>query len=263
LVSPLRSAFPALDPRAIVQELRERVLDELDLEHEATMQRRFHRALRGHPLLTVPAPVMRLSHESVLVSEWLDGVPLWRAPDRDQAAARLVLFAIGGARIGLLPADLHPDDVLVLADGRVAIVDFGATHAVDTARLDAAASALDALAEGDAIALGEALQRLGWFSQTDATAMLALTRDALGELAQPGSVRLDSASVVALGERLRDRRAELIELLLAGRFPASDVLAAVGFAQVFGSIARIGASGSWRELVQAALKDGWAARAGD
>src|SRR5947209_6358582 len=51
LLSPLGAAFPGLDPGPVVKEFRERVLDELDLEHEATMQRRFHRALRNHPFL--------------------------------------------------------------------------------------------------------------------------------------------------------------------------------------------------------------------
>ena len=55
LATPLRSAFPALDPGALLSEVRERVLDELDLEHEAASQRRFHRALRNHPMFFVPS----------------------------------------------------------------------------------------------------------------------------------------------------------------------------------------------------------------
>jgi ABC1 atypical kinase-like domain len=62
------------------------VLDELDLEHESMTQRRFHRALRDHPLLMVPAPVTRLAREGVSVNEWVDGAPLSQAPDRDGAA---------------------------------------------------------------------------------------------------------------------------------------------------------------------------------
>src|SRR5947209_6949105 len=102
LLAPLRAAFPALDAVTVLREVRERILEELDLEHEATMQRWFHRALRGHPLLTVPAPVTRLSHEQVLVSEWVEGVNLWEAADPDLAAARLVSFVLGGARAGLI-----------------------------------------------------------------------------------------------------------------------------------------------------------------
>src|SRR5690242_8522451 len=49
LAGPLASAFPGVDPALVTQEFRGRVLEELDLEHEAEIQRRFHRALRGHP----------------------------------------------------------------------------------------------------------------------------------------------------------------------------------------------------------------------
>ena len=51
LAAPLGSAFPGIDPAAASAEFRERVIEELDLEHEAEVQRLFHRALRGHPFL--------------------------------------------------------------------------------------------------------------------------------------------------------------------------------------------------------------------
>ena len=68
----------------------------------AGIQRRFHRALRSHPFLVVPAPVTRLCDENVLVSEWIEGAPLRHAPDPDQAAARLVAFVSGAVREGLI-----------------------------------------------------------------------------------------------------------------------------------------------------------------
>ena len=49
LIAPLGAAFPAIDAGAILHEVRERVLDELDLENEAVAQRRFHRALAQPP----------------------------------------------------------------------------------------------------------------------------------------------------------------------------------------------------------------------
>ena len=138
LAGPLGSAFPGVDPAAATREFRDRVLEELDLEHEAEVQRRFHRALRGHPFLSVPSPVMRLCHESVLVSEWADGASLWDAPDPDRAAARLVAFGIGAAvTLGVSHADLHPDNVLVGTDGGLTILDFGATRRVDRERVAA------------------------------------------------------------------------------------------------------------------------------
>ncbi len=260
LLAPLAAAFPAVDAHAIAREFRERVLDELDLEHEASTQRRFHRALRGHPFLTVPAPVTRLAHDGVLVSEWIDGVPLAQAPDPDSAAARVVLFAIGAAGSGIVHADLGPGDVLVQADDRVAILDFGATRTVGRDRVDAVACALDAFIAQDLGALGAALERLGWLSADRAGTALELGRHSLASLAGPDPQTLDSNAVLQARGRLFERPQELSELILTGALPPEDLWPARGVAQLFGTIARVGATGPWRELARAALMDGWDAR---
>ena len=191
LAGPLGSAFPGVDPAAATREFRERVLEELDLEHEAEVQRLFHRALRGHPFLSVPAPVTRLCHESVLVSEWADGVSVWDAPDSDLAAARLVAFGIGAAvTIGVSHADLHPDNVLVGSDGGLTILDFGATRRVDRERVAGAIGVLDALAAADGEALG----------QRDGGAGMATRRQRTGrDAARPARARQSCASRAARG----------------------------------------------------------------
>lgn len=259
LLAPLGVAFPALDPVAVVREFRERVLDELDLEHEATTQRRFHRALRGHSFLLVPAPVTRLTHESVLVSEWVDGVALWQAPNPDEAAARLVVFVLGALREGIIHADPHPDDVLVLDDGRLAILDFGATRTVQGERVDSAAAAIEAFAAEDAHQLGTALERLGALPAVLAPTLLDLLAHTLGDLGRPEPARLDSDAVLAARDRLFARPRQLSEVIAAGAMPPEDLWPARGSVQLFATIARVGATGPWRELVRAALRDGWAA----
>jgi hypothetical protein len=262
LLAPLGAAFPALDPGALVREFRERILDELDLEHEATGQRRFHRALRNHPFLVVPAPVTRLAHENVLVSEWVDGTPFWHAGDPDLVAAQLVVFVLGGLKAGIVHADPHPDDVLELADGRVAVLDFGATRTVEPERARASADAVEAFVDDDAEALGRALERLGALPTSHAATALALTQHALGELAGADPVLLDSDAVTAARDRLFDRPRELTELIGAGSLPPEDLWPARGAAQLFAAIARVGATGPWRELTRAALRDGWDASPG-
>ena len=257
LVSPLGAAFPALDPGAVVREFRERVLDELDLEHEATVQRRFHRALRGHQLFAIPAPVTRLSHETVLVSEWVDGTPLSQAPDPDRAAALLVRFVLGSARFGIVHADPDPDDVLVLTDGRMAILDFGATREVGPARFETAAAALDAYLADDVDALGAALERLGALPSTHAATVLDLGTHALADLTGEGPFRLDSDAVLAARDRLLARPEQLGELIGAGALPPEDMWPSRAVAQLFATIARVGATGPWRELVRSAVRDGW------
>jgi tRNA A-37 threonylcarbamoyl transferase component Bud32 len=261
LLAPLGAAFPALDAAAVVREFRERVLDELDLEHEATVQRRFERALRDHPLFVIPAPVTRLARDAVLVSEWVEGVPLSQAADSDQAAARLVVFVLGAAHFGVVHADPEPRNVLVLDDGRLAILDFGATRTVASERVELAASALEAFAADDAEALGDALDRLGALPATDAASALELAKHALGELAGEEPVLLDSSAVVASRDRLLGRGHQLADLLQAGALPPEDLWPARSVAQLFATIARVGAAAPWRELCRAAVRDGWQASA--
>jgi hypothetical protein len=258
LAGPLGSAFPGIDPAAATREFRERVLEELDLEHEAEVQRLFHRALRGHPFLSVPAPVTHLCHESVLVSEWADGVSLWDASDPDLAAARLVAFGIGAAvTVGVSHADLHPDNVLVGPDGGLTILDFGATRRVDRERVAAAIGVLDALADADGEALGHAMAALGWLPAANGPAAMQLARHALGELRVPGRTRLDDAAVLAARDRALDQPQLIGELLVAGSPPAEDLWPARGFAVMFSTIARIGATGDWVALLRTALTEGW------
>jgi predicted unusual protein kinase regulating ubiquinone biosynthesis (AarF/ABC1/UbiB family) len=260
LLPALGAAFPMLDAGAILHEIRERMLDELDLEQEAVVQRRFHRALRDHPALTVPAPVTRLAGESVLVSEWVDGVPLANAPDPDRAGAQLVVFAIGAARSGMIHADLGRDDVLVHADGRLAILDFGATRTVDPDRVSAVAALVEAFVREDNEALADGLATLGWLSPAHAGTAAALARHTLAEFAGPDPVRLDSDAVTAAGERLLSRPEALSEIIGAGTLAPEDLWPARGISQLFGTIAQIGATARWRELTRAALRDGWSAR---
>jgi hypothetical protein len=261
LVVPLGRAFPALDARAVLEEFRERVLDELDLEQGASAQRRFHRALRRHPWLMIPAPVMALARDGVLVSEWVDGIPLWRASDPDQAAARLVQFALGGAAAGIVHAGPDPDDVLVLPDGRLAMLGFGAWADIDPDRVALVAVALHGFLARDVEAFGGALEQLGWLPRGCGATALRLIDDGLGGLAGPGPARLDSDAVLAARDRLLDRPEAIVELILAGALPPQDLWPARGVAQLFATIARVGATGDWRGLALTALRDGWQAPA--
>lgn len=259
LLSPLGAAFPAIDAGALVREFRERVLDELDLEHEAGSMRRFQRALRSHPQLRIPAPVTSLSRDEVLVSELIEGRPLAEAEqgERDWAAALLVRFTAGGLAAGIVHADPDPRDVLVLDDRRLAILDFGAVAIPQLARVQALAGAIDAFASGERSAFRAALEELGALSGEHALAAWELLTEVLGEFAGPDPVRLDSAAVVRLRERAEAMPGRVAEVLTHGSLAPADLWPARALVQLFATIARVGATGSWRELLREALRDGW------
>lgn len=128
--------LPGLDARALIRELRERMLEEVDYRAEADHQRAFAAAYADSADLRVPAVVA--SAPKVLVSEWVDGVPLGRHVDtpvadaadqarRDRYAHTIVETMFSSpSTVGRLHADPHPGNFLVLPDGRLAMIDFGA-----------------------------------------------------------------------------------------------------------------------------------------
>src|ERR1017187_2577078 len=123
--------MPGLDVKPLLDELRDRVVEELDYRLEATSQDAFAEAFAGDPDIFVPPTVAATDH--VLVSEWMDGTPLARIiaegtqDQRDRAGLLLVrLLFSGPARAGLLHADPHPGNFRLLDDGRLGVLDFGA-----------------------------------------------------------------------------------------------------------------------------------------
>jgi predicted unusual protein kinase regulating ubiquinone biosynthesis (AarF/ABC1/UbiB family) len=257
LITPLRAAFPAVDARPVLREVAERVRDEFDLEHEAANARRIHRRLRGHPRLVVPAPVTRLAGAEVLVREWIDGTALEAADAPDRPAAALVEFVLGGCAAGIMNAGVTAEDVLVCADGRVAVLDHGTCCAVDRGRLPRALAALEALLAQDGERLADALAGLGWLAREHAPEAMAVVREALGELLGAGPVRLDAAAVRDAGRRVASRRDRALGLVRSGALAPADVWPARGVAQLFATIARVGATGAWSQLARQSLDRGW------
>ena len=123
--------MPGLEVKPLLDELRDRVAEELDYRMEARSQQAFADAYAGDPEICVPPVVMGTDH--VLVTEWMDGTPLSKIisdgtkEERDLAGILFTRFLFSGpARAGLLHADPHPGNFRLLADGRLGVLDFGA-----------------------------------------------------------------------------------------------------------------------------------------
>jgi predicted unusual protein kinase regulating ubiquinone biosynthesis (AarF/ABC1/UbiB family) len=122
---------PGMDPQAIGKEIRDRIEDELDYELEAGNQRALARIFRGHPFIVVPDVVTSLSHQRVMVSEYVHGtgfeeLKLYPQEDRDRIGEILFRFYFGCLyRLHQFSGDPHPGNSLLLEDGRMAFLDFG------------------------------------------------------------------------------------------------------------------------------------------
>jgi predicted unusual protein kinase regulating ubiquinone biosynthesis (AarF/ABC1/UbiB family) len=123
--------MPGLDVKPLLDELRARVVEELDYRLEAQAQQAFAAAYAGDPDIAIPSVVAATDH--VLVTEWMDGTPLAEVisagtqHQRNAAGMRLVRFLFSGpTRARMLHADPHPGNFRVLPDGRLGVLDFGA-----------------------------------------------------------------------------------------------------------------------------------------
>lgn len=202
---------PGLDARAVMRELRARTLEELDYRAEADRQRAFFAAYGDGEHLHVPAVVA--SAPKVLVSEWLDGVPLARfigqpaGPDRDQQAHTIVETMFSSpVKVGMVHADPHPGNFLVLRDGRLGMVDFGAAAAMPGGVPPVLARTLRHIADGEREQM-MALLRAEGFIHGDIGPDDVLAY--IGALADPLRVprfRFDRAWMSSQGARVADLR---------------------------------------------------------
>jgi len=153
-------ALKGLDVKALVDELRARMADELDYRHEASCQSEFARIYAGHPFISVPAVVPERSARRVLTSEWVDGMR-WEQflASADQAAKNragevLMRFAQGSIhRHGVFNGDPHPGNYRLHPDGSVTFLDFGLVKRWSPGEFDQLSPVLDAILDSDADAL--------------------------------------------------------------------------------------------------------------
>ena len=125
--------LPGLDVRALLDELRERVVEELDYLREAEAQHAFAQEFADDPDFYIPDVVA--ANEQLLVSEWMDGVPLSQIiatgtrEQRDHTGLLFVRFLFcSPSRVGMLHADPHPGNFRLLDDDRLAVLDYGAVN---------------------------------------------------------------------------------------------------------------------------------------
>ncbi|MCB0931374.1 MAG: AarF/ABC1/UbiB kinase family protein [Mycobacterium sp.] len=132
LTSVLKQLAPGADVQGVVDEMVERTEMELDYRLEANHQRAFAKAYDGHPHFLVPHIVG--SAPKVMVSEWIEGgIPMSEIirhgsrEERDLCGTRLFELTFDApARVGMMHGDAHPGNFMLMPDGRLAVIDFGA-----------------------------------------------------------------------------------------------------------------------------------------
>jgi len=161
------SWIPGLDIKPLLDELRDRAVDELDYLHESQNQRAFAIAYEGDSEFVIPHVLVAAPH--VLVSEWIDGTALstiikdGSQAERDAAGVLYERFLLSGpSRAGLLHADPHPGNFRITPDGRLGVLDFGACASLPDGLPSAMGSLLRIAQLGDAQTVIEGLRAEGF-----------------------------------------------------------------------------------------------------
>jgi predicted unusual protein kinase regulating ubiquinone biosynthesis (AarF/ABC1/UbiB family) len=251
---------PGMDAKAITREIRERLTDELDYEHEAQSHRAFARAWRGHPFVYVPDVITRLCGERVLVSEWVDGTGFEQVRRlsrevRDRFGEIVFRFFFGSLyRNGHFSGDPHPGNYLLMADGRVAFLDFGMTKRLPREHLETEVAAIRYGMERDAERLHAQLGGMGFFDPADPEltpeAVLAHFRAVTRWYIEDGERTIDKRYAAGVLLDFGDPRSEHWELMRRETMPAEAMLARRMEALTLGVLGQLEATANWHRIAR-------------
>jgi predicted unusual protein kinase regulating ubiquinone biosynthesis (AarF/ABC1/UbiB family) len=258
LLLPLvKRLAPGLDVKALAEELRERISEELDYEIEAQNHRAMARGWGGHPFVYVPPVDTRLSARRVLVTEYLEGDRFEAVKAMDEATRDRVgeivfrFFFETLAKLRRAAGDPHPGNYLLMHDGRVGFLDFGLMRVVDADYLKGEQAVARAVVAGDAEQVHARLAALGYLPEPDTFDPERL----LGQLQlagewyfEPGFRRLTPAYVADLLERGGSPRSDFFEQMRRETIPPQALLIRRMEGLVFSTLGELRAGADWHAL---------------
>ena len=199
-----RTITPQLDTKAVGEEIRERIVEELDYELEASNQRSMARLYEGHPFIQVPPVVSSLCRERVIVTEFVsgDGFEALRGEpegERDRIGEIVFRFYFGSMyRHRRFSGDPHPGNMIRLSDGRISFLDFGLFKTISPEVADLELAGQRATTECDAAELHRLMSEGGFLprgDRLDPEALLAFVRDGIWWYTTDASIRIDQEVV--------------------------------------------------------------------
>jgi predicted unusual protein kinase regulating ubiquinone biosynthesis (AarF/ABC1/UbiB family) len=248
---------PGLDVKPLVQEIRDRVTEELDYELEAASQRAFAAAFDGDPDICVPGVLA--SSPRVLVTEWIEGMPLstiiasGTVEERDAAGTKMALLHFSApARVELLHADPHPGNFRMLPDGRLGVLDFGAVARLPGGHPEVIGRLTRLALAGDADAVLSGLQDEGFVkrdAKIDAAAVLGYIRPMLDPVAEP-RFRFSRAWLRAEAGRLANPKSPAYAMSRQLNLPPSYMLTHRVTLGSIGVLCQLEAEAPYREIIE-------------
>jgi predicted unusual protein kinase regulating ubiquinone biosynthesis (AarF/ABC1/UbiB family) len=252
-----KAIAPGLDAKAAAEELKERVMEELDYELEADKQRSFARGYRGHPFIHVPDVVTRLSTRRALVSEWVDGrgfeeVKQLPREEKDRFGEIVFRFCFGSIyHLQHFNADAHPGNYLLMEDGKVAFLDFGMTKILDNDQIELEIAALQAVFDDDPEGLRVGLHDLGFLNnpkKVDAERLMGHVKAVGGWYMEDREVTIDSARVMEAIAAVSDPRSDFYDMMRRENLPANELMGRRMESGVLAVLGQLRATRNWYRI---------------
>jgi predicted unusual protein kinase regulating ubiquinone biosynthesis (AarF/ABC1/UbiB family) len=274
LIGLFKRMDQSIDPSEAIEEIGDRLREELDYRREAKAMRLYANFFSGSPQIATPEPVEGLSTARLLTMSWLDGRGLLsfkEAPLEVRNRIAALLFEAWWSpmtHIGVIHGDPHLGNYTLTEDGeRLNLLDFGCIRIFPPKFVAGVVRLYRALADDDRAEQIEAYRTWGFDRLTDGLvdALNVWARFIYGPLLDD---RVRSvADGVAPGEygrreafRVRTALKENGPVTIPREFVFMD-RAAIGLGAAF---LHLGAEHNWRKLFEASLEgfseEGLAAR---
>jgi predicted unusual protein kinase regulating ubiquinone biosynthesis (AarF/ABC1/UbiB family) len=253
--SLLKMAAPSQDVTALIEELRERIGEELDYRLEADNQRRFAAYFDGHPTIRVPEIIDELSTTRVITSELAAGARFsemltWSQEEKDLAAETVYRFTFRSLyELKAFNGDPHPGNYLFEPDGRVTFLDFGLVKHFTDDELSPLVRMIEALClHNDPAAFRTAMEEAGFLAAgapigtDEVVEHMALFYETVR---QPGRRTMTSEYASAVARRFFDFKSPLAAY---AKIPRSYVIVQRINLGLFAILGEMHATADWRAI---------------
>jgi predicted unusual protein kinase regulating ubiquinone biosynthesis (AarF/ABC1/UbiB family) len=253
----LRITAPAQDVDALLAELRDRVLEELDYRREAENQRMMAAYYDGHPTIAIPGIVSELSTRRMVTSELSDGARFaelagWSQQERDLAGETIYRFVFRSLyEVHAFNGDPHPGNYLFHGGGRVTFLDFGLVKHFTAAELQPLMHmARDLCVRQDPEAFRRSMEEAGFLrpgaplSTETLVEHMAVFYDTIRE---PGRLTMTGDYASAVVRRFFDVRSPVAEYVSV---PRSYVILQRINLGLFAILGELSATADWRRIAE-------------
>lgn len=174
--------LPVKNLMVYYKQIKEMIEEELDFTHEIKNMESIRENFRNNPKVNFPKVYKELSTKKVLITEYIEGVKVSDIEKLDRAAinrkelARLIIETYCQMIFidGLFHADPHPGNILVLGDGSIVFLDFGAVGRLSERMKKGAVKFVEGVIKRDTQLIIDSLKQMGFLAEKDPETVIEL-----------------------------------------------------------------------------------------